>query len=272
MDSNLNIEKSEGNKIKSEDEKKYGESIYNEAAALLREFLPQALPEEPTVILTKNLFDPAYLGKVRGKHYIVFPSGTQLMAENLLNNADPEKKEGQTIHWFSIFGMAHELIHQKHAEMVKEFGEVARPDLNLDPNESDPQSFTELLIKARNEKDKEVKNYAGSNNLFYTVVEGVANLGELYVMNRVLERVEKSGDTDTIERLHGLKKDRLKLLEKNKTDADSYDGIFIMRKLYRQFGLERVPDLIKSVDLAACSKIARNSPEFTEIVKDPSKL
>lgn len=45
-----------------------------------------------------------------------------------------------------------------------------------------------------------------------------------------------------------------------------------MRKLYKQFGLERIPELVEAIDLPACSKISRGFPEYEEIIRDPNKL
>lgn len=48
---------------------RYGEIILAEARSLLGEYLPEALPEEPTEVLF-DLF-PQLVGKFRGKHYII---------------------------------------------------------------------------------------------------------------------------------------------------------------------------------------------------------
>lgn len=48
--------------------KLYGELLYKEASSLLARYLPEALPQEPTEILSG--LTPFYMGKFKGKHYI----------------------------------------------------------------------------------------------------------------------------------------------------------------------------------------------------------
>lgn len=52
----------------SDKERLYGELLLNEARLLLGKYLPIALPQEPTEVLSG--FPPFYMGKFKGKHYI----------------------------------------------------------------------------------------------------------------------------------------------------------------------------------------------------------
>lgn len=60
-------------------------------------------------------------------------------------------------------------------------------------------------------------------------------------------------------------------------EVDSYnlhyvEGVGIIRKLYRQFGVENTPELLKSVDLTTCRGIVKDDPRYQQMMENPALL
>lgn len=284
----------------------WGEILHKEALSLLARYLPDALPQEPTEILF-SLF-PGYRGKFKGRHYIAaeeYPTSTQdmeIMDQRIKHIGDkdyvqPPKKpedweeperllkghnEYSTDSWRGVYVLVHELIHQRQAELnPKSNYTLSSPELdNIDPDSMNSDELHGLLTQAHKEQVKTMD----ANSLFYPVVEGMAALGSYYVMGRLADDLMKAGEKDVADKIQKLRKHRLRWeVVKPKIEAingrpiGSYDlhysnGLKIMRKLYRRFGIENTPKLLRDVDLSACRGISEGSPEYQQIIENPELL
>lgn len=312
----------------------YGEILRKEATSLLAQYLPEALPQEPTEVL----FDiaPAYLGKFKGKHYImaekmVVGSSNQqkqmeeltkrqqelmrrfeeemeeflrLLKENAEKGIDdedlankvfsssgtepipqpekedweePERLEGPSQYsldtWRGIYTLVHELIHQKQAELNPEaFPVLASPELdNTDPSSISRNELKRLLISAHKVQSRSVDN----NSLFYPVIEGIAVLGSFYVMSKFLADLKNKDQDELMKKVNEVRNEgiRLELAKKQEGyDSNYLEGSRLIRKIYKQFGIENTPRLLSQVNLQACQVISKDTPQYQQVLENPALL
>jgi len=183
--------------------------------------------------------------------------------------------------WRHIYSLVHELIHQRQAELnPSTFNYLTSPGLaSINPDTIPEDQLVDLLIeshKAYNRTHKE-------DSLFYPVVEGMAALGAFYIMGKFVDELAGAGEGETANRLWEVRKGEIRneVINPKRSEragrGDNYslyypEGLDIMRKLYKAFGLQNVPQMLTTVDLAACQGIKRGSPEYQKITADPTQL
>lgn len=182
--------------------------------------------------------------------------------------------------WKRLSSSLHEQIHQTQAELnPSAFPVLESPELDeIDPNFSDRSHLYKILMEAHKSYNRAQNN----DSLFYPVIEGMAVLGTFYVMGRFAEDLAKAGETEAAQR---LQKVRMWLIHDEvvvprremrlgKDDYNFYytEGYGIMRKLFKHFGLENIPQIVSNIDLAACRQIAKDSPMYQQIIDNPSFL
>lgn len=294
----------------------YKDILYKEATSLLGQYLPEALPREPTKVAWCSYL-PRYEGKFRGTHYITTLSeATEDLAfkemkarfkENLKRHqievlSDPgdavEEKEkdnwdeltgalntrqGYSVNtWSAIQTTIHELIHQRQEELNPAVSQdLSSPELDrVDLDRIDTQKLWNLIkiasVAAGRAKD--------INNLFWPVIEGMADVGCFYIMKKLEEDLIKAGDTESAAKVGKARSKNIhesttriyRDLKTGKLHPSQYainylEGARLVRKLYKYFG-ETTPKLLTQVDLQACQQITKGSPQYQQIMENPALL
>lgn len=188
--------------------------------------------------------------------------------------------------WKDVHALIHEMIHQRQAELNPEaLPELTSPDIdNIDPETIDRNELTKLLTVAHVKRAQEREAIGGKDSIFYPVIEGMAVIGSYYVMNQLENELATSGNTQTAETVRRAKQEAIyhdlvarRQIRRGEENIDPYtlhyvNGVNMMRKLYKKFGVEQTTQLLKSVDLVACGKIVKNSPEYKAMMEDPTTL
>lgn len=200
---------------------------------------------------------------------------------------DPERLlQGQDQYspytWRGIASLVHELIHQKQAELNPlAFPVLTSSELDgMDPNTDDRNKLYKLLIGAH----EAYSRTHSENSLFFPAVEGIATLGTHYITGRLTDDLTKSGKKNAAGKIRQVRKDliyttvivpRREIREERKSVGYSInyvEGIDIMRKLYKHFGLKDIPRILANVDLNACHQIIKGSPQYQKIIENPALL
>jgi hypothetical protein len=248
-----------------------------QARETLIKYLPTALPQEPTTLVIDNgdSFNGEYVGKLRGINYVALET--------------PLRREGEDIAWEteSTIAVVHELIHQKHHEIMG-------PNFDIDQYVSDEvikgKSAEEIVyilqhpLPRRGEErvalhiPPETKSRFHYKSLAPLVSEGIAVLGELYVVHKMMRDPEIASDPEKLKALQEYRKRRLghiaEIRDTNSIEGIAYyEGPFkLIKALYQKFGLEKMSGVIGSIDVLACNKILRDSEEFRKILENPMLL
>lgn len=206
--------------------------------------------------------------------------------QRLRDSEDPDKlQEGasqyQTESWMSIYAMVHELIHQRQAELYPSaFPQLSSPELDsIDYETTDRAQLHDLLI----ESHKSYGKTQDDKSLFYPVVEGMAALGSFYIMGKFIDELAEAGEKDAAEKLREVRNRQIRneIIDSKRSARagkdDNYvinypEGLNIMRKLYKKFGLRNIPEILASVDLNACRQITKDSSEYQRMIEDPTYL
>ncbi len=182
--------------------------------------------------------------------------------------------------WRGVYSLVHELIHQKQAELnPAAFPDLATPELeDKDPDTIPHRELYDLLVESHRENSRSQI----TDSLFYPVVEGMAVIGSLYVMGKLADELTASNEEDAANRIRVLRRSSLHTeavisSRKEKEGNGSYEanyaeGIRLMRKLSENLGFENLPNFLVNVDLAACRQMTKGSPEYQQIVNNPSLL
>lgn len=199
---------------------------------------------------------------------------------------EPEKLlQGQSQYsidsWTNVYMLVHELIHQKQAELnPSAFFVLTSPELDrIDPDTIARDKLYGLLIESHRAQART----QSKDSLFDSVIEGMAVLGSFYVMGRLADDLAKSGEKDVADKVREVRKTRIhdevinsKRMARTGEDGNyslNYaKGIGMMRKLYKQFGLENAPKMLAAVDLIACRQITKDSPQYQQIMENPALL
>lgn len=179
-----------------------------------------------------------------------------------------------------IYSLVHEMIHQRQAELNPDaFPQLSSPELDtLDPAITPRDNLRRSLTEAH----KSWVRTTGKDSLFEPVIEGMGVVGSFYVLGRLANDLMKSGQTDVAVRIRQARNERVhfELVQterrRERGDIINYnlhyvEGSRIIRKLYKQFG-EQTPNLLTSVDLSACRKIAKGSLQYQQIMDNPASL
>lgn len=186
--------------------------------------------------------------------------------------------------WRDIHSLTHEMIHQRQEELNPEaFPELSSPELdNINPDTMDSRELRSLLTEAHRKQTRR-REEIGGDSIFYPVIEGMAVVGSYYAMAGLESDLRVSGNIKTADTVrksrqqaiyHDLEARRQLRRGEDIRDYQIYyvNGVNMMRKLYKKFGIEGTIDLLKRVDLAACQKITKGSPEYQAMMEDPTKL
>lgn len=275
---------------------RWGEILYQQAYSLLGKYLPEAQPQEPTDIWIGGI--PGYRAKYKGIHRIAgLPNFKASKAmeqlieqmghvndkdwiQPLSETEDWDEPERLTrgVHQFSLDSwrgisiVVHELIHQKQAELHPDSFPV------LSDSEEIPKEDIENRIIDTHEAWS--RSIGGSSSLFIPVIEGMAALGTYYVMGRFLDDLIKAGDTTLVGKIRKVRNEAIHLeVRKPKPDVTNLfpyhpysEGIGIMRKLYKRFGIENTPKILAAVDLKACQSISKGSTQYQQMMENPVLL
>lgn len=148
-----------------------------------------------------------------------------------------------------------------------------------------------LVHELIHQSQAELTNYRafeieGENSIVMPLAEGMATLGEFYVLNRHIEEAQSQGDLSTLEALNWLKTRQLHIFTEVRRQksgdmlcaVDYSDGLFdSMRQLYKDKTLMSAVDndfinLLKSIDIEKCKDIKKGTPEYAKMIKNPRLL
>lgn len=237
------------------------------AKSLIASYLPALITAEPTFLIVRtNLrrrsdINGNYYKKFNGVHYMAI--GTP--------NADEDRndlKGEPTVE--EVTTLAHELMHQKHAEMV---GNQQFDDPNLYvhiPDEVfglDPRTLSQVLSTF----PQDWVNIFPKGTLKYAVVEGVALHAELLLMERISEDPNIPYGY-TLEEIKRLRQKRLEQIrEEMRWEAPHYrDGYFrLIGKLLKKDRQASLLELMRGINLTPLGSIAYGSDKYREVMRRP---
>ncbi len=265
------------NKPMKEREKRYGEHLLQQARQLIHDFLPEEEPQEPTRLLLLRKFPDfhaIYLGKINNAgHHIGFALGHKV----------PKKKhEKDLAAWLQEkrdeYVMVHELFHQRHCEIVGQEMFMGEPEEKVEGLEYMSQGELAAYILSEDDSDAD-------RNLFDYVTEGVAYLGELFIMKKDEQRLRSQGRLLEAEAVRIVREKELRTIRhevRQTVHGVSYANIHfaeyslgvarLMKGLEKRFTMEELPHIIKMIDLDACAEISEDSNRFLQILEDPTLL
>lgn len=234
---------------------RHAEDIYFEAVQLIRDFLPDFVPNERTVAFINPgdvVGGGEYLGKINNTHYldIGFPNKpenvSKLSRENIL-----------TLY-------IHELIHQKQLELPNIASALPQFSIKDDG-----------IPRPKQENAQEIKNILDRNaqsvNMSYlqqVLLEGFAMQCELIVLNNRIERAQGEGNVELLRLLSPDQTER-----SNRLQIEPYKtGAMIVEKLINNFGAENIFLIMKSLDFAACEGVDADSDMMHKVIENPSIL
>lgn len=186
--------------------------------------------------------------------------------------------------WKAVNTLIHELMHQRQAELNPTAWPTELSSLALDqvdPDNIRRDDLQRLLREAWIPINKTMSEEQ-RNSIFYPVIEGMAVLGSYYVMGKFVKDLIEEGDVDTATKVRQARDRSIESFFRMRRNAEFVrmrptipkytEGLEMMRKLYKRFGIENTPKILVSVDLNACRGIAKGSPEYQRMVEDPSLL
>lgn len=256
-------------------EKLYTDQKLQEAKALIARHLSDALPQEPTQVFLQYMYEKTggeYNGKIRGIHYIRleiatgYVPGAEFLRENHITPAQDE---------INLLIVAHELLHQRNAEAA---GQEYFFGCNLDDLVSDKDVEQLPPVRLFNKVSQErlrKRIIPTTDNLFRALDEGIATSGESFLIDHRLSELEATNNTEGINGLKQVKRDRLRFLNRTKRRGHYThytDGLRMITNLSKLVGLEELPAVLSSVDIGACIRIIKGSPEYEKILNDPKLL
>lgn len=183
--------------------------------------------------------------------------------------------------WRHIYSLVHELIHQRQAELnPSAFKHLTSPELeSTNPETVNGGQLIDLLIESHRVYNRTHKE----DSIFYPVIEGMAALGAFYVMSRFVDELTGAGEGEAASRLREVRRNMIRneIINPKRSAKDDrgdnyssyyHEGLDIMRKLYKTFGLQNIPQMLATVDLVACRGIIRGSQEYQQIIDNPGQL
>ncbi|OGK19083.1 hypothetical protein A3G67_01345 [Candidatus Roizmanbacteria bacterium RIFCSPLOWO2_12_FULL_40_12] len=242
-------------------ERAHIERIHKGALDLLQLHYPLLIPKEPTAITLAHLGKKGggafYGGKLGDAHYVFL-----------------QRKDGELTVDGETANMIHELVHQRHAEVVG--GEVfshfsiereakKRKYRNLFP--------ADVILKI----SREVNGVGVS--LSETLSEGFAIFVEMDILGRELEIARILGREirarSLKKELEASKKQLREYARENTWDAIYIrDGVNMVKQLFEFFGgdEETLTQFVLSVDFSQANEIEYGDPEYEMMVDNPLLL
>jgi hypothetical protein len=224
---------------------------------LLSLYLPVALPTEPTQVIPRLEAvggRPYYHGKIGGVHIIKLSLFKEQVEGDYSEDIDRLTDLNDPVFSNKIFikryvaeyyslqssiSMVHELIHQRHAEVLGQ---------------------KTLMSSIRREP-----------TLANDVIEGVSTMGELIILKCLLDN-EKPLDVNSIPYHRALDAFEIQQYNRLKIISPYSIGRKLMKGLYKKFGMENMPDLIKQIDLEKCWEIPFGTKRYNEIISNPLEI
>lgn len=257
------------------------EESYKTGMELIKRHLPEFVPTEPSVVIGDPSFIMAkrengeYFGKVEGVHVLIIrtPPNPFLKIENykITDNA------GSLV---PVIG-AHELIHQKHAE-------VTNGQLGFNPRLGSPLTVEYMrthTIGEINSLQKEeavkmglpVKKAFGEEfGLDVALAEGIATAAELFIDFAEARRLMRLGMRDEAKMFIDAGKTRRGYLREARNIADGLHYAVgteeIVESLFNTMKISELGNFLAKVDMSKAGNIRYGTPAFDEILKDPKKL
>lgn len=233
------------------------EGLVQKGKQLLSLYLPPLVPQEPTVIEIKPLIDSfaLYQGRLNGKHYIY-------LAENGFHS---EVEMEST--------MVHELVHQWHAEQIKdETWHLLDPNTVISPEEYETVPSEILFKRIVDSWDDHTASVTDA------ITEGLANFIELYICEKAKEAAFDAGDSRRAAMLERIKirlPNRI-LTKRVGFDDDRYhlDGLKLITKMVRKMGLLHTLEWIASLDYDFCNVTTwkKSAKRYKHAVRFPNTI
>lgn len=254
---------------------------YRNGLDLIGRHLPGFVPVEPTVVIGEPSFMPQkgengeYFGKVEGKHVLRIrtPPSPFLRLENYraVDNA------GTLV---PIMG-AHELMHQKHAEVTEGKIGFYPPDgspLTIEFLETHTQGEINELVKEVAQQMGLPKKVAFGQEfgLIDALAEGVATSAEPFIDFAEARRLMRLGKKQEAEVFIEAGKVRRRELADSRNIANNLHYAVgteeIVSVLFKTMGIAELGTFLANVDLVKAENIRYGTDAFNEILKDPRKL
>jgi len=245
----------------------YAEEQIAKGRELIKRHLPQFAPRESTVVVGVPNFNPVgengeYLGKFDKSHviYIYAPKDPYFDPYEAVTEREVRVCD-------SVLG-AHELMHQKHAEIHSGVG-YKDEDENTVSIEFIKRNRKQKVLERIDRNDEEA-----GENIQATLAEGIATAAELYIAYRERQRLVALGREEEASVFTKAIRWRLEFLKTPRAEAKAYqDGVLrLVRKLYDDYGLDRTGEIIEKVDFAGCAKIKYGSEEYKRVLGNPMLL
>jgi hypothetical protein len=257
------------------------EQSYENGMDLLRRHLPDFVPQEPSYVIGDPSFikqkkeNGEYFGKVNGKHVLVIT--TPLNPYLRLEDYRVTDNTGSLV---PIIG-AHELMHQKHAE-------ISDGLLGFNPPEGSVLTLDYISTHTPSEIDSLVKEEAAKMNVPFkrifgedfaldsALAEGIATGAELFIDFAEARRLMRLGLRQEAEMFIESGKIRRKMLKDARGVADGLHYAVgteeIVEALFKSMNMSELGAFLANVDLNRAANIRYGTPAFKEILEDPKKL
>jgi hypothetical protein len=231
------------------------DKLTEETLTMISRYLPKWSPQENFKILIWNTSAEAgcYIGKWENNHHHLIT----ISGENDISI--PYKRMSLQIR------IAHELFHQKSAELLKAD----------DINEKGIENGLKHPMLAKMTKIERIEVIFGmgarSSFLQKIITEGCAVYGEQELCKAVLSSANFSSEE---KRAVGdfLKARQTDLAHDDDVNSTYVNGYQLISRLIEQFGEQNLLTIVKKIDWKACGEIKNNSSEYANILNDPKLI
>ena len=257
----------------------YVSKIKNEAIDVMRQAAPEIVPSKPIELVympTHNAVGQ-YQGIFAGHHYIGVR--TNLVSNPYFDPLDPEMSETKSR---DISSVVHEATHAYQAETRGEenYFYIKNP-LESVAYVSDNPTPREIFF-ALEDANSMLENHREATDftLILNIYEGSAILAQMMSLNQMIENAKTDKEKQAVEKskrkiiMHlRFRDDYDRPDEDNKEASYRYrDGVALLRPLYHEFGMSKLPDILKRINYDECSKIKVGSKEYEDIVRNPKLI
>lgn len=221
--------------------------LIEDSRATIQRYQPDNVPASPTeVTYTHGVFkgQGRYAGVWQGRHHVVLAAVNDA---ELVNSLDRERLR---------FVLAHELLHQKQAEIGVPF---RRHDLD--------EALQKPFFAARTPFELAMTFSALAGDLSgiqSTLTEGMAVMAELRMLESAIQ------DADNQERL--ILEELLRERQAQIEGDDRYDDGLRVAVALEPLGINNFARLWKRINWEACGRVRVDSPEYKSILEDPRRI
>lgn len=236
-----------------------------EGRKLLQEFAPYAIPIEPAILIfrpiSKDSSCATYYGPLRGNHYH-FLNHQANGSEDTIANKITDRMT-----------VAHELAHQKHAEMM---GSLLWWTRDVDSDISDEELVSQPIEHIFKKLWKLLEPHIPA--ITDALTEGFAWLTEILIYKQYcrdfeysVSRRQKQAEVSAFKEVGRIYYETFYTTKK--TDFDyQQKGFQFIKNLYGTFGLKGVLDFLKVVDYEKCNQMTSQMATFDEMLADYRKI